>query len=219
MSQKDHKQLSMMLRSLVSLKEYIVITQTKATYHFADMAEYAMIMWWTVLGYAASRLSEEEKALHPHINWSELSELKDFISMYDAYAMYEKFLGLNETIDSLHTELSKIEADRQPERWSYFTSTDEFIVTLRKMRAIKAAYYRLTDPRKFTENDFNHWIEGLQEPRKSKIIEKGLEECRHIPDFIRHVLERRDVGMDEYFRHNLSDEDYEKYISKFKKIM
>ncbi|WKN46508.1 hypothetical protein [Tunicatimonas pelagia] len=59
-----------------------------------------------------------------------------------------------------------------------------------------------------TEEDFQHWLEGLPENIRRNKEAEGFEKCRtHVP-FTRHVMERRDIGMDDWMKRNLSDEDY-----------
>lgn len=39
-------------------------------------------------------------------------------------------------------------------------------------------------------------------------MERGLDEARRSFPFRRYILERHDMGMDEFLRHNLSVDDY-----------
>ena len=55
---------------------------------------------------------------------------------------------------------------------------------------------------------FFEWLEGLPEPIRVDMKKKGFEACKSVLSFTRYVNERRDIGMDEWMRGNLSDEDY-----------
>lgn len=65
------------------------------------------------------------------------------------------------------------------------------------------------------EADWNEWIEGLEEPVKSAMLEKGFEGCKNILAFTRFVNEKNDVGLDAYLKENLSEED----LSAYNKIL
>lgn len=57
--------------------------------------------------------------------------------------------------------------------------------------------------------DFEHWLEGLPDNIRHNMEKKGFEECKtHLP-FTRHVMERRDLGMDEWMKVHLSEKDYQ----------
>lgn len=60
-----------------------------------------------------------------------------------------------------------------------------------------------------TYEDFLDWLEGLPSNIKKAMEEKGFEACKTSLPFTRHVMERNDIGMDEWMRTNLSNEDYE----------
>jgi hypothetical protein len=42
---------------------------------------------------------------------------------------------------------------------------------------------------------------------------KGFEYCRTIYPFTRHVMEKNDIGMDEYVRQQMDPVDYAEYQS------
>lgn len=60
-----------------------------------------------------------------------------------------------------------------------------------------------------TYEDFLDWLEGLPSNIRKDMEEKGFEDCKTALPFIRHVMERNDIGLDEWMRANLSDEDFE----------
>lgn len=60
-----------------------------------------------------------------------------------------------------------------------------------------------------TYEDFLDWLDGLPPNIRKMMEEKGFEGCKTALPFTRHVMERNDIGMDEWMRKNLSNEDYE----------
>ena len=62
-----------------------------------------------------------------------------------------------------------------------------------------------------TEQDFVDYLEGLP-PKIRKYMEyDGLEKCRTHYPFTRFVMERRDLGMDEWMQQHLSEEEFQWY--------
>lgn len=68
-----------------------------------------------------------------------------------------------------------------------------------------------------TENDFKEWIEGLPEPIKADMKNRGFEGCKGILSFTRYVNEKNDIGMDLWMKEHLSEEDYTVYKTGHKK--
>lgn len=62
-----------------------------------------------------------------------------------------------------------------------------------------------------TEEDFEDWLEGLPENIRSVFEKEGFEAAKTAFPFRRHVLERRDMGMDEYIQKLLHPADWEKW--------
>lgn len=60
----------------------------------------------------------------------------------------------------------------------------------------------------FTKKYFFEWLEGLPSGIKKDMEIKGFEACKSILSFTRYVNERRDIGMDEWMKEHLSQEDY-----------
>ena len=58
------------------------------------------------------------------------------------------------------------------------------------------------------EEYYFEWLEGLPEPIREDMKKKGFEACKSILSFTRYVNERRDIGLDEWLKNNLSEEDY-----------
>ena len=60
---------------------------------------------------------------------------------------------------------------------------------------------------------FEEYLAGLPHERMRRIEqERGLDEARRSWPFRRYVLERHDIGMEEFMRINLSEEDYAFYV-------
>jgi hypothetical protein len=66
---------------------------------------------------------------------------------------------------------------------------------------------------KILKSYFQEWLEGLPPHIGDDMKRLGFEECRtHLP-FTRYVNERNDIGMKEWMKENLSEEDYNFYSS------
>ena len=64
-----------------------------------------------------------------------------------------------------------------------------------------------------TVADFEDWLEGLPDKARNHFRAKGFEVAKSVLAFQRHVLERRDFGMDEYIQKLLRPEDWERWNS------
>ncbi|WP_051397876.1 hypothetical protein [Runella limosa] len=62
-----------------------------------------------------------------------------------------------------------------------------------------------------TIEDFEEWLEGLPENIRKHFEEQGFEASKSAWPFRRHVMERRDIGMDEYIKGLLHPADWEKW--------
>ena len=62
-----------------------------------------------------------------------------------------------------------------------------------------------------TAEDFEDWLEGLPAKIQIRFRADGFETAKSVLSFQRHVLERRDVGMDEYVKERLRPADWEKW--------
>lgn len=65
-----------------------------------------------------------------------------------------------------------------------------------------------------TEEDFKDWLDGLSEIVRKDMESKGFEACKAILPFTRHVLERRDIGLEEWMKKHLSEPDFEWWKSE-----
>lgn len=73
-------------------------------------------------------------------------------------------------------------------------------------------YYQQIEEFNITKEDFEVWIESLQEPMKSDFRTKGFEASRNTLNFQRFCLESRDRGLDEFMKANLSAADYHQFL-------
>ncbi len=64
-----------------------------------------------------------------------------------------------------------------------------------------------------TEADFEQWLEGLPDLVKVDMKNKGFKGCRGILSFTRYVNEKNDIGMDQWMKEHLSQQDYAVYKS------
>ena len=74
-----------------------------------------------------------------------------------------------------------------------------------------AAYIYHTETRETvipTEADFNDWLAGLPDNVRKEMEVKGFEECKTMLPFTRHVMERNDIGMEEWMKKHLTKEEY-----------
>ncbi len=76
-----------------------------------------------------------------------------------------------------------------------------------------ATYRYHNEARKFepTEQDWAEWLEGLAEPMRTASRGMGFDTCKTILSFTRYVMEKNDVGMDEYVRRLMGGEVYAEY--------
>ena len=80
------------------------------------------------------------------------------------------------------------------------------------------ADYHKQEPTMLTEDIFEEWISGLEEPMKGDFTEKGFEQSKTALPFRRYALERNNQGMRDYMRSNLSAADFEYYKIVFEEI-
>lgn len=59
-----------------------------------------------------------------------------------------------------------------------------------------------------TEEDYLDWLEGLNEPMLSGMKKRGFEGCKNTIPLLRHALERRDVGINQFVKSLLNHEDF-----------
>lgn len=62
-----------------------------------------------------------------------------------------------------------------------------------------------------SEADWKEWIDGLNEPFKSGMIKEGFTKGKGILAFTRYVMEKHDVGLDEYLREHINSKDLDEF--------
>lgn len=85
---------------------------------------------------------------------------------------------------------------------------------LLRIGKITTDYYKQINRDELTEDSFTLWIESLEEPMRSNFKNKGLDNCRGVLNFQRFILELQDIGLDEYLKNNLTEEDFNYWIAK-----
>jgi hypothetical protein len=65
---------------------------------------------------------------------------------------------------------------------------------------------------KISEEYFHEWVEGLPDNMKNEMQRKGFEACKIMIPFTRYVNERCDIGMDEWMKNHLSDDDFKAWF-------
>jgi hypothetical protein len=94
---------------------------------------------------------------------------------------------------------------------------DNFDFWLLSMNFGNASYRYMSLARgEETIEDFEEWLEGLPENIRKHFEEEGFEASKSAWPFRRHVMERRDIGMDEYIKRLLRPADWEKW-NEYKK--
>lgn len=64
------------------------------------------------------------------------------------------------------------------------------------------------------ESYFEEWLEGLPANIRKDMEKQGFEKCKSMLSFTRYVNECRDIGMDDWMKKHLSEEDYNVYSDK-----
>lgn len=81
---------------------------------------------------------------------------------------------------------------------------------------IVLGYYDQLITRDLTKQDFDDWIESLQDPIMSHFKAKGLDGCRGVLNFQRFILETQDRGLSEYLKERLTEEDFNYWTAQNK---
>lgn len=69
-----------------------------------------------------------------------------------------------------------------------------------------------------TYEDFLDWLEGLPPNIRTAMEEQGFEGCKTALPFTRHVMERNNVGLNEWMKTHLSNDDFEWWNSTSKDL-
>src|SRR5680860_142488 len=72
-------------------------------------------------------------------------------------------------------------------------------------------YHQQAEGLEPTEDDFNEWTEGLPANIRRDMEMQGFKLCKGVLSFRRYVMEKNDIGMEEWMRKNLGEEDYKAY--------
>lgn len=59
--------------------------------------------------------------------------------------------------------------------------------------------------------DWREWVSGLNEPMRGDMEKKGFDGCKSILSFTRYVMEKNDVGLDEYLKRHIDPKDLEEF--------
>lgn len=62
---------------------------------------------------------------------------------------------------------------------------------------------------------YEEWLQGLPDNIRIDMEKKGFEKCKSIVPFTRYVNERNDMGLDEWLKKHLSEDDYIAYKDMF----
>ena len=72
-------------------------------------------------------------------------------------------------------------------------------------------YHTRAEEQEPTKEDFIEWLEGLPKNIREDMERKGFDSCMGVLSFTRYVMEKNDIGMDEWMEQNLSKEDFKAY--------
>ena len=72
-------------------------------------------------------------------------------------------------------------------------------------------YHRQAEQLEPSEDDFEEWLDGLPENIREDMEIQGFELCSGVLSFQRYVMEKNGIGMGEWMKEKLSDEDYKAY--------
>lgn len=63
------------------------------------------------------------------------------------------------------------------------------------------------------EEDFKEWLQGLPENIRNKMQTDGFEACKKVLSFTRYIMEKNEIGIEEYIQLHMDPEDLEEYKS------
>lgn len=72
-------------------------------------------------------------------------------------------------------------------------------------------YHQEAEDLEPTETDFEEWLTGLPENMRNGMKERGFESCKSVLSFSRYVMEKNDIGMKEWMKKHLSEDDFREY--------
>eukprot|EP01029_Cantina_marsupialis_P031095 TRINITY_DN8750_c0_g1_i1.p1 TRINITY_DN8750_c0_g1~~TRINITY_DN8750_c0_g1_i1.p1 ORF type:complete len:123 (-),score=19.27 TRINITY_DN8750_c0_g1_i1:38-406(-) len=59
---------------------------------------------------------------------------------------------------------------------------------------------------------YEEWLEGLPHNIKIDMQKKGFDACKTCVPYTRYVNERSDIGMNEWMKEHLSEEDFKEWL-------
>jgi uncharacterized membrane protein YgaE (UPF0421/DUF939 family) len=83
----------------------------------------------------------------------------------------------------------------------------DFLARMFRFGNLTYRYYQRPEAEP-TEEDFKEWLEGLPPNLAAAEREQGFDECRKGFPLRRYALEKSDIGLEEFMRQHLSDDDY-----------
>jgi len=84
---------------------------------------------------------------------------------------------------------------------------------LLRIAKVNTEYYKQLNSEELTQEEFKLWIDSLKEPMRGAFNKKGLQDCRGVLNFQRFILELRDLGLQEYLKNNLTEEEMSYWIA------
>jgi hypothetical protein len=82
---------------------------------------------------------------------------------------------------------------------------------------ITYCYHSRAKDFKPTQEDWRDWLEGLPANIRQDMEKEGFEQCKKAFPFTRYVMEKNDVGLDEYVRQRMAPDDYREYMEMIEK--
>lgn len=67
-----------------------------------------------------------------------------------------------------------------------------------------------------TQEDYKEWLEGLPENVRNGMEKLGFEGCKTVLSFTRYVMEKNDIGLEEYIKMHMNNEDFIDYQNLLK---
>ncbi|MCF2501375.1 hypothetical protein [Dyadobacter chenhuakuii] len=86
----------------------------------------------------------------------------------------------------------------------------DFMAFMFRTTNVSAYYYNQHGAEPCLE-DFADWLECLDPVIANKLRVEGFERHRSSLSLRRHAAERKDLGLDEYMREHLSEQDYNRW--------
>ncbi len=74
-------------------------------------------------------------------------------------------------------------------------------------------YHARSTDFKPSETDYQEWLEGLPEPIQLDMKKKGFEGCKTVLSFTRYVMEKNDIGQDEYVKQLMGEAAFNEFMA------